>query len=60
MCGFVGCVGEHNEFDIDKLTALIKHRGPDSVASFCSDTLKVVHARLSIIDLSGGCQPMIS
>lgn len=54
---------------LDALHARIAHRGPDGRGTF-RDTARrpdgstvevaLVHARLSIIDLSGGAQPMVS
>jgi asparagine synthase (glutamine-hydrolysing) len=36
----------------------ILHRGPDEVGHFNNDTVALAHARLSIIDLNTGTQPM--
>ncbi len=36
------------------------HRGPDQQGIFESDTISLGAARLKIIDLAGGDQPMIS
>ena len=38
----------------------IDHRGPDSKGLYCNKDVSLGHARLSIIDLSSGQQPMIS
>jgi asparagine synthase (glutamine-hydrolysing) len=44
-----------------ELTAMIealRHRGPDGDGFYCDDQVGLAHARLSIIDLEGGRQPM--
>lgn len=45
---------------MEKMTARIAHRGPDADGFFFRDGLGLGHRRLSIIDLEGGAQPMIS
>jgi len=37
---------------------LIRHRGPDGVGFHSEAGVALAHARLSILDLSGGYQPM--
>jgi len=36
----------------------LRHRGPDGDGFFCDDQAGLAHARLSIIDLAGGRQPI--
>jgi asparagine synthase (glutamine-hydrolysing) len=43
---------------IEQMTHLIAHRGPDDSGAYCDGSLGLGFARLSIIDLSGGHQPM--
>lgn len=38
----------------------LAHRGPDDYSWFADDSVSLVHTRLSIIDLSGGRQPLLS
>ena len=38
----------------------LSHRGPDGYGWFADDNVALVHTRLSIIDLSGGVQPLKS
>lgn len=38
----------------------IAHRGPDAAAAFMDDGLTLGFARLSIIDLAGGMQPLVN
>src|SRR5258705_8960690 len=64
MCGIAGIVNSTGETVGDELLnrmiGLVRHRGPDSSGVYVSDTSSVglAHARLSIIDLCGGRQPM--
>ncbi|MCK6470446.1 MAG: asparagine synthase (glutamine-hydrolyzing) [Planctomycetes bacterium] len=41
-----------------RMTAALTHRGPDASGYHDSERVKLGHRRLSIIDLSGGAQPM--
>ena len=62
MCGFVGFTGECAEKS-QVLSAMLKkiiHRGPDSQESYLSDGIALGFARLSIIDLEGGTQPILN
>lgn len=43
---------------LEKMTASIRHRGPDGVGSYHSAGIGLGHRRLSIIDLEGGSQPL--
>ena len=60
MCGIAGFYGEGNFFLIEKMISCIKHRGPDklSFVKFPEKKIFIGHARLSIIDISDGGQPM--
>lgn len=40
--------------------ASLRHRGPDGYGWFADDDIALVHTRLSIIDLEGGGQPLVS
>lgn len=66
MCGFVGfCDKSITDFNIEKyavygMTDKIKHRGPDSRGYYFDDFVAFGFARLKIIDLAGGEQPMRS
>lgn len=40
------------------MISTLRHRGPDAQEIYTSDQVGVAHARLSIIDLEGGRQPM--
>lgn len=62
MCGISGIVNLRNGFvDRDLLGRMIKtirHRGPDDIGLYSTPQVGLAHARLSIIDLEGGRQPM--
>lgn len=63
MCGIVGGVYWENEPDRERLEhaiSLLHHRGPDEQGVFIKNKVALGHARLSIIDLSGGRQPLHS
>lgn len=60
MCGIVGVVGDFDDQVIARMNDLIVHRGPDD-EGYYHDPSRKVHLgmrRLSIVDLSGGHQPM--
>src|SRR5205809_5780047 len=65
MCGIVGIV--HRERDrpvapetLRRMCAAIRHRGPDDEGLFVDGGVGLGHRRLSIIDLSGGKQPIFN
>ena len=63
MCGIAGMMNiyENNGVSIDtlkRMAAIIKHRGPDGYGFYKDERVGFAHARLSIIDLEGGWQPI--
>ncbi|MHC1728487.1 MAG: asparagine synthase (glutamine-hydrolyzing) [Syntrophobacteraceae bacterium] len=62
MCGICGVLyknGRKVEFhDLERMTSVLAHRGPDDHGYFHEDNVGLGFRRLSIIDLSGGHQPM--
>ena len=63
MCGICGQFNFGNEApvrraDLEAMTKSIAHRGPDDEGYFIAGPLGLGFRRLSIIDLSGGHQPM--
>ncbi len=42
------------------MTTSLAHRGPDGYGIYLSDEVSLGHTRLSVIDLSGGNQPMMT
>jgi asparagine synthase (glutamine-hydrolysing) len=55
MCGIAGVIGEGSA---RPLVETITHRGPDGIRVEEGDGFSLAHARLSIIDLEGGWQPL--
>src|ERR671925_1532434 len=62
MCGIAGIVSERsNLFEaLPKMVSLLAHRGPDDEWIEYLNGAALGHRRLSIIDLSGGHQPMFN
>src|SRR5579883_102702 len=63
MCGIVGIVkpGETQEVtepEISRMLGMIRHRGPDQFGMYFDRNVGLGSARLSIIDLSSGQQPI--
>ena len=59
MCGICGYTGRVDELVLRRMTATLRHRGPDDSGTQVFDTVGLGHVRLSIIDLSpAGHQPM--
>jgi asparagine synthase (glutamine-hydrolysing) len=62
MCGIAGIVKQAGA-GVDKpllqqMISAVNHRGPDASGFYLSGPVGLAHARLSIIDLGGGHQPM--
>ena len=62
MCGIAGMVNL-NGSPIDQglprnMIGMLHHRGPDAIGTYTDKHVGMAHARLSIIDLAGGQQPM--
>lgn len=63
MCGIAGIIYPFASTDQirEHLTSMLRslrHRGPDAEGMFLNQGIGLVHARLSIIDLAGGLQPL--
>ena len=61
MCGIAGVLRRNTAADRDVLKGMIAtlaHRGPDGSGVFLDANVGLAHARLSILDLEGGHQPM--
>jgi asparagine synthase (glutamine-hydrolysing) len=62
MCGIAGFVAEpvglSEEAVLRRMVATMHHRGPDETGVHLDSHAALGHARLSIIDLAGGGQPM--
>jgi asparagine synthase (glutamine-hydrolysing) len=65
MCGICGIVNfiESDPVDravVERMTGALAHRGPDDAGYFVEGRVGLGHRRLSIIDLSGGRQPIFN
>jgi asparagine synthase (glutamine-hydrolysing) len=63
MCGIAGVLNvaaapPPEEALLRNMLAMIRHRGPDEFGIYLDDTVGLGNARLSVIDLSGGQQPI--
>lgn len=59
MCGIAGSYGSPDAARrVEKMLTMINHRGPDEVGYFYDDHIAFGTARLSIIDVAHGQQPM--
>ncbi len=62
MCGIAGEIRfdwAPDEAAVRRMAAAIRHRGPDAEGFHVRGPAALGHRRLSILDLSGGAQPMI-
>jgi len=64
MCGIAGIVtADGNAIDrghLASMIAMLQHRGPDDRGMHVDQGAGLAHARLSVVDLAGGRQPMSS
>ena len=63
MCGIAGVVALASENGGDggcahRMISALRHRGPDELGVHAKGRVALAHARLSIVDLEGGRQPM--
>jgi asparagine synthase (glutamine-hydrolysing) len=63
MCGITGILNLRNYDPISETTlrsmlGMLRHRGPDGFGIYLDDKIGMGNARLSIIDLEGGNQPI--
>jgi asparagine synthase (glutamine-hydrolysing) len=63
MCGIAGIIDFKSDHSperalLERMIGLIRHRGPDATGFYCEGPAGLAHARLSIIDLAGGDQPI--
>ena len=60
MCGIAGIIGKYDQLDKAKMSAAMKHRGPDGLGFFETNKFCFIHTLLKIMDLSNNStQPMI-
>ncbi len=63
MCGIAGIISNQSlSINIEKaalsMAQSLTHRGPDGAGYYSDNNALLVHTRLSIIDLTGGAQPI--
>jgi len=58
MCGICGILGELDKHVLDRMSEVIKHRGPDDAGCFTDKGIGICNRRLSIIDLAGRHEPV--
>jgi len=63
LCGIAGIILEpgHDPVPFEplrRMAAMLGHRGPDGYGLYRDDSIGLAHTRLSIIDLTGGAQPI--
>lgn len=61
MCGIVGILSDKDfSFPLKEAMHSLRHRGPDDSGSYEDSHIRLGHARLSIIDVAGGKQPIFN
>ena len=65
MCGICGVIrfpglSADDGEAVRRMTGALRHRGPDGAGFWCDSQAALGHARLAIIDLAGGYQPMFN
>src|SRR5262249_29691441 len=60
MCGIAGFIGTGERLDLERMIDALAHRGPDGAGIWIDQQVFFGHRRLSILDLTGGAQPMIT
>lgn len=60
MCGILLAAGDPFQVDFDNALASLKSRGPDAREVLVHGHALLGHARLAVIDITGGRQPMTS
>jgi asparagine synthase (glutamine-hydrolysing) len=58
MCGICGFFGDGNREAVAAMLETLRHRGPDDRHTIAGDDFDLGSARLSIVDLQGGRQPL--
>ena len=60
MCGIAGILGADDGSSVAAMTATLRHRGPDHQATVARPYAHLGAARLRIVDLTAGDQPLVS
>jgi asparagine synthase (glutamine-hydrolysing) len=59
MCGIAGMFGDSDAALLGRMLDVLQHRGPDDRGTFLDDGVALGQTRLSIVDVSGGHQPIL-
>jgi asparagine synthase (glutamine-hydrolysing) len=60
MCGIAGCYGDKDIKTVKRMLDAMEHRGPDDRGVYTFDGAVLGHTRLSIVDVAGGHQPILT
>ncbi len=63
MCGIAGIIGGNASAytaAVEAMVTALHHRGPDEFGQYAFDNAVLGHARLSIVDINSGQQPMVT
>lgn len=60
MCGIAGCFGGRDTKTINRMLDAMPHRGPDDRGIHFINGAVMGHTRLSIVDVAGGHQPILT
>ncbi len=58
MCGIAGYHGPNHVVRLQSMISMLVHRGPDDTGFFEDQSIGLANARLKIVDLKGGHQPL--
>ena len=58
MCGIAGMFGQPDQSVLQRMNALLEHRGPDGNDVWGDESIALGHTRLAIVDLAGSPQPL--
>jgi asparagine synthase (glutamine-hydrolysing) len=58
MCGICGIAGAPDRAQLERMSKALVHRGPDSAGEYVDGPVALAARRLSIVDLTGGDQPI--
>jgi asparagine synthase (glutamine-hydrolysing) len=60
MCGIAGCFGGRDIETVKRMLDAMEHRGPDDRGIYTFNGTVLGHTRLSIVDVAGGHQPILT
>jgi len=60
MCGIAGCYGAKDVETVNRMLDAMEHRGPDDRGVYNFSGAVLGHTRLSIVDVAGGHQPIMT